>query len=99
MNNSNETRVIPMIKVNLLNYVDVWGNEDDGFTVNDQIRDVFQMPEDVLFGENLDLVEWMVDMDYLTSSKGIAVICDGTGLIEIILADSGYPLYGIEYEI
>ena len=99
MNNSNELKVVSMIKVNLLNYVDVWGDEDDGFTIKDQIRDVFQMPEDVLFGENLDLVEWMVDMDYLTSSKGIAVICDGTGLIEIILADSGYPLYGIEYEI
>ena len=99
MNNSNELKVVSMIEVNLLNYVDVWGDEDEGFTVNNQIRDVFQMPEDVLFGENLDLVEWLVDMDYLTSSKGIAVICDGTGLIEIILADSGYPLYGIEYEI
>ena len=81
----------------LIDYFDVWGNDIDGYEVNDQviIKRGLQIPD-----LDSELLTMLVDMNYLKSfdTSLYEVISNDENLIEIFTADNNYPLYALTLE-
>lgn len=89
-----------MKKVTIWSY-DVWGNEDDGFDVNNRscfAREI-DLPEDA-YNDDEKLVTWLIDIGFLASHcKPSDISLDGDDMrIEIEQSENGLPLGCIEID-
>lgn len=87
-----------MVKVELINYFDVWGNPEEGWEVNNLCKEGFlELPEDF---SNEDLLEALKDFGFLvpTVIEGQIDFEDmGDFGVELFQADNGCPLCRIEF--
>lgn len=84
----------------LINYFDVWGNEEDGWEVNNQFVECDDlMISDDAYGD--EIVEYMIKANYLTEDARGAVTIDeiGDGMIDIVVLETGEPLYGLRENV
>jgi hypothetical protein len=76
----------------VINYFDVWGNEIDGYEVNNQCEQgSIIIPDDV---KDFDIVIMMKDLGYLSSAEGVSISNTGDGY-ELEDAYNAFPLYGL----
>lgn len=77
----------------LIDYFDVWGNQSDGWEVNDQmpISRNMEIPEDA---EDAEILSLLKNSGYLTTDDGAQVGIEeyGDGIIEIFEAERHFPL-------
>ncbi len=77
----------------LVDYFDVWGNEDDGWEVNDQcvIMDGITITDDAV---NDDIVAYLVMCGYLKQGTDVEdlIIDWEDGFIELYQKEDGRPL-------
>ena len=78
------------------NYFDVWGNEQDGYDVNDSCIEntrLFITPDTT----DSDIVQMMVELGYLkdTAVLGETVFITDTGDRMELEGTGGYPLFGL----
>ena len=79
----------------LVNYFDVWGNEEEGYEVNDScIEDNLEIADDM---SDSDIVDLLCELGYLTTTDG--VIASNTGDGWEIETENGMPLYGLRPEM
>jgi hypothetical protein len=84
-----------MEKWDLWDYFDVWGNEQDGWEVNDQTR----VQEGVIIDETInndDIIQYLVQCGFLkrgVTADDFYILWDCEGFIEIYEKESGKPLY------
>lgn len=81
----------------LINYFDVWGNEEDGWEVNDASRDETDLYiDDDLTAE--ELVDYLIDqVGFLSpAARGKVEVWDAGDNIEFSDAETGEPLCGLE---
>ena len=80
----------------LINYFDVWGNEKDGYEVNNQCVEF----DDLYIADDAtdkDILNYLKDTGFLkTSDKRKVRICDCGDLIEIEAVKGNYPLGRLE---
>ena len=80
----------------IIDYFDVWGNETDGWQVNNQcvVCDDLHIEEDASDDE---IVGYMVSAGFLKEEAvGHVTVEDyGDGMIEISVKEDGMPLYSI----
>ena len=93
MNNANKNNTIE-----LLNYFDVWGNEIDGWTVNNQTRHLFEV--DLHLSEMSDryILDWLIEIGFLKCTvqlSDLEIRCEDSRFVEIFEARNSYPLCAI----
>ena len=86
-----------MSKYNLINYFDVWGNEEEGYEVNNlciEERDIVITDD----ATDKDILEFLVTVGFLnTSDENKVYLQDyGDGMIEIYQKEHNYPLGRLE---
>jgi hypothetical protein len=82
------------MKIELLNYFDVWGNEEDGYEVNDQTRHEHDDFPDVIADQSV--LDFLINKDYIVDATlDDLEICDQGDYIQILDKLTGKPLYGI----
>jgi hypothetical protein len=76
----------------IINYTDVWGNQEDGYEINNQeeVGSIFISTE---MSES-DIIVLMVELGYLTTENGVSISNTGDGW-ELEDAYNSYPLYGL----
>jgi len=82
------------MKYDLLNCFDVWGNETDGFEVNDQstIESNIEL-KDI---SNKALLAWLIDNDYIKNTATLDDIefsSDSESYINISEKSNNFPLF------
>ena len=79
----------------LINYLDVWGNEVDGYEVNNQCVEA----EDVMIvggATDTDIIDYLFQNGYLNDDDvELYTIEDNGDSIEISVKENGYPLYSL----
>ena len=86
-----------MSKYNLINYFDVWGNEDEGYEVNNlciEERGIVITDD----ATDKDILEFLVTVGFLNTSDESKVYLQnyGDGMIEIYQKERNYPLGRLE---
>lgn len=86
-----------MSKYNLINYFDVWGNEEEGYEVNNlcvEERDIVITDD----ATDKDILEFLVAIGFLNTSDESKVYLQdyGYGMIEIYQKEHNYPLGRLE---
>jgi hypothetical protein len=78
-----------------INYFDVWGNEEEGYNVNDSCEESVRMFISDNMGDS-DIVQMMVELGYLkdTAVLGENVFITSTGDGYELEGTGGYPLFG-----
>lgn len=79
----------------LINYLDVLGNKNDGYEINDQgiEFDDWYISEDAT---HKDILDYLVKRGYLSTSDMRRVrIADVGDYMEVYAVKDDYPLYGI----
>ena len=77
----------------LVDYFDVWGNEEDGWEVNNlsiEFNDLYLAPDIT----NEEIIDYLKNIGYFTKDVQMSdlSICDDGDMIEIEKADNGMPL-------
>ena len=85
-----------MATYTLINYFDVWGNEEDGYEVNNQCIEV----EDVVIADDAtdqDIIDYLFNNEYLRDDDvSLYEIEYGCGdFIEIYVKETMMPLYSL----
>ena len=84
-----------MATYTLINYFDVWGNEDDGYEVNNQCIEV----EDVVIADDAtdqDIIDYLFQNEYLTDDDiSLYEVEDNGDFIEIYVKKTMMPLYSL----
>ena len=78
----------------LINYTDVWGNQEDGFEVNNLCyEDIFiEIEEDSV--SNKDILETLWGMGFLkTADVDLYEVFDDSYIIEFFAKETGEPLF------
>lgn len=77
----------------LIYYFDVWGNQEDGWEVNDQtiVINNLNIPSNI---SNEELINKLIDMDYL-SNENVRVEWYSDMMCEIFSSANDKPLYGL----
>ena len=87
-----------MFRFSLVNYFDVWGNEEDGWEVNNQCVEF----DDLWISETCsiqDILDYLKTNGWLTTSNQDEIEVDDMGeVIEIMRKDDGCPLYSLRLE-
>lgn len=81
-----------MIKIRLVNYIDVWGSEDDGWQVNNLCVEWDRYVPDL---DDATLLQLLIDEDFLRRDvqlNQIDFVFIGPEMTEIEQAADGYPL-------
>lgn len=77
----------------LINYFDVWGNEVDGYEVNNQCVEA----EDIVIADDAtddDIINYLQLAGYLnTNETSLFNVEDNVDFIEISVKETGMPLY------
>ena len=81
----------------LINYFDVWGNEEDGWDVNDVSRD----ETDIYIDDDLtdeEIVDYLIDqVGFLSpAARGKVEVWNDGDMIEFSVAETGEPLGRLE---
>ena len=87
------------MKAQIINYYDVWGNEQDGFDVNDvSMFGRFEVEKE--WGDNSELLEWLKAVDFIQDHASLEDIKIewNDGAIELTEDRSGMPLGRVEYK-
>jgi hypothetical protein len=87
------------MKTQIINYFDVWGNETDGFDVNDvSLFGRFEIEKE--WEDNSELLEWLKSVDFIQDHAELADIRIewNDGNIELTEEKSGMPLGRVEYK-
>ena len=81
----------------LINYFDVWGNEEDGWDVNDVSRDETDIYIDDDASDE-EIVDYLIDkVGFLSpSARGKVEVWNDGGMIEFSVAETGEPLGRLE---
>ena len=85
-----------MNRYKLVDYFDVWGNEEEGWEVNDlcTIFDDLYMEDDIT---DEDIIDYLISIDYLNSKAKEGVIIQGDGvMIELVSKENGCPIGSFE---
>jgi hypothetical protein len=86
------------VKVKLINYFDVWGNEEEGFEVNNLCEECqFTLPNEFT---NEELLESLKDVGFILPEVKMEQIRFDDMFDygkEFYQADNGYPIGRIEY--
>ena len=85
-----------MNRYKLVDYFDVWGNEEEGWEVNDlcTIFDDLYMEDDIT---DEDIIDYIISIDYLNSKAKEGVIIQGDGvMIELVSKENGCPIGRLE---
>lgn len=83
-------------KYRLVNYFDVWGNEEDGYEVNDSCVefDDLMITDDA---EDKDIINYLIEIGFLIEAAREKVdVNNSFDWIEIEQKDTGYPLCRLE---
>lgn len=84
-----------MATYTLINYFDVWGNEEDGYEVNNQCIEV----EDVVIADDAtdqDIIDYLFNNEYLRDDDvSLYEIEDNGDFIEIYVKETMMPLYSL----
>lgn len=84
-----------MATYTLINYFDVWGNEEDGYEVNNQCIEV----EDVVIADDAtdqDIIDYLFNNEYLRDDDvSLYEIEDNGDFIEICVKETMMPLYSL----
>lgn len=83
----------------LINYFDVWGNEADGYEVNNQCIEA----EDIVIADDAtdqDIIDYLFQHEYLNDNGlWLYEIEDYGEFIEISVKETGMPLYGLRRNV
>lgn len=83
----------------LINYFDVWGNEVDGYEVNNQCVEA----EDIVIADDAtdaDIINYLQLAGYLnTNETSLFNVEDNGDFIEIFVKETGMPLYGLRRNV
>lgn len=83
----------------LINYFDVWGNEVDGYEVNNQCVEA----EDIIIADDAtdaDIINYLQLAGYLnTNETGLFEVEDNGDFIEICVKETGMPLYSLRRNV
>lgn len=81
----------------LIDYFDVWGNEEDGWEVNDlcTLFDDLHLTEDVT---DKDIIDYLYSIEYLSGNNpdDYEVLWTDRDFCEIFLAENQYPICRLE---
>lgn len=82
-----------MYKVELTDYFDVWGNEIDGFEVNNLSHEVHESESDIMNYDDKQVLAWLKDIGYLKKEVTLDEIAinNCSDLIELEMLN-GYPI-------
>lgn len=79
----------------LINYFDVWGNEVDGYEVNNQCVEA----EDIVIADDAtdaDIINYLQLAGYLNTNETSLFNVENNGdFIEIFVKETGMPLYSL----
>ncbi len=79
----------------LVNYFDVWGNEEDGYEVNNACVEA----EDVVITDETtdeDIIDYLFQNEYITDDDYSLYEIESNGdFIEIFVRETGMPLYSL----
>lgn len=82
-----------MSKYTLVNYFDVWGNEEEGYEINNLCNEVegITITEDA---SEKDILKYLVQIGFLTTSDRRKVRIDTTDgdMMEIYAVKGNYPI-------
>ena len=79
----------------LIDYFDVWGNEEDGFYVNNQwvVHENIQIDDDA---DHRDIRDLLHKMGFLATNDASKIAVEEKGeLIEIYARENMFPLMGL----
>ena len=79
----------------LINYFDVWGNEIDGYEINNQCveADDIEIADDTTDG---DIINYLQLAGYLNTNETSLFAVENNGdWIEISVKETGFPLYSL----
>lgn len=79
----------------LVDYIDVWGNSEDGFEVNDVMR----YENYITIAENLsddDIIQALINKGYLAENRDYTLIANDDSFMEIYSGD--YPVCALVKE-
>ena len=87
------------ITYTLVNYFDVWGNEEDGWDVNDCCVEREHIPFRANF-ELSEVLDWLVENKFLVTSdpNRVGIRDDGSNL-EVYEQGTEMPLFGLVLEM
>lgn len=81
----------------LIDYFDVWGNEEDGWEVNNQCKvDEITISDDVTDEE---ILKYLKDIGYLKLDASCYEIVGEQEMMDILSVVDGYPLYSLRMQI
>jgi hypothetical protein len=88
------------MKVQVIDYFDVWGNEDDGFDVND-LRRFGKFEVEAEWDDNAELLAWLKTISFIAEHATLddLKIEWGDGSVELSEAKNGLPLGRVEWEV
>ena len=93
MNNVNKKNT-----VELLNYFDVWGNEIDGWEINDQTRHELEVDFNLSETSEQDLLDWLIEIGFLkcyVQLSDLEFSWENARYVEIFESRDDYPLCAI----
>lgn len=83
----------------LINYFDVWGNEVDGYEVNNQCVEA----KDIVIADDAtdaDIINYLQLAGYLnTNETSLFDVEDNGDFIEIFTKETGMPLYSLRRNV
>jgi hypothetical protein len=81
-------------KVKIIDHFDVWGNEEEGYEVNDSIQIAERLIDDAILDDDIRLIDWLIKLKILhPCAKGKVKVDQSFDMIEILCKDNGKPLY------
>ena len=82
--------------------LDVWGNENEGFEMNDRFKIMETEVADNFFEiSDKEIIKWLKSMDLIKKgvhTKSILLSGDGETYLYVDEAKNSYPLYQIELD-
>jgi len=87
------------MKCQIINYFDVWSNEDDGFDVND-VSMFGRFEVDTEWEDRLELLTWLQSVGFIADHATLEDITIdwNDGYIELTETKNGMPLGRVEYK-
>lgn len=83
------------MKARLIDYFDVWGNEEDGWEVNN----LCVLEDDIYISENTtneDILDFLFAIGYLNTTENICIREYGMDMLEIETKKEWYPIGRLE---
>lgn len=82
----------------LINYFDVWGNDEDGYTVNDcMVSGTIKLPDNASDSEIITTLKEYGALGEFANEDTIEITGDDL-MIELCKRGNGYPLYSLRRE-